>query len=438
MNGERPKGGRSDFLYRYARPTSSIELAVQRILLSVVTGETEPTDLHKVGRGVRILSNLDLEESQRRKLMAFARQRIAKHGVAERRDHALHYLALLFVISPDVALDDLARWLSAEGVQDRADHAERTFGALFDRHDPLVSNLRERSSVSTLARLLRLAYTYIRPEQDENHRGSFTPGRRDHAEGARNLILGALLNSFGPDAYLALCRVAADPAYSVRGDRFRELARGMAERDTEPPPWTGKEVAAFEGDHTAPAKTGIDLFNLVVRVLQNIQHGLDNSDVSSRSLLQAATSEDQVRNWMMEQMNARAKGRFHAFREAQIAESNRPDVIVASTSAQCEVALEVKHSGKGWTLRQYERALRVQLAEDYLRQPSRRHGVFVVSKHKDRRWRDSETNEGVTFEQLIARLTSLAATLTINANGDAITVGCFGLDASDKTQKTRS
>lgn len=422
---------KSDFLYRYARPAAAIQPAIQKILFEIVTGRAEPTDPHKLDRGIRIVKNLQLDEPQRRKLTTLSRKRFAQHASAGRTDFALYYLALLFVISPDSAIPDLESWLAAGQGADGVARAEQAFAFLFDRHDPIVSGLQGRASAVTLEKLLRLVYRYVRPEQDIVHKGVFSPDARDHAEGARDVILTAMINSSGPDAYFALRRIAANPEYHFRAERFRELARGMAERDTEPMAWAAKEVVAFERDHTAPVKTGADLLNLVVSVLQDIQHAMDHNDVTSRPLLKNAKNEDEVRNWLMEQMNSGAKGRFSTFREAEVADNNMPDVIVASTSAPVEVAIEVKHGGKTWTLRQYENALRQQLANDYLKPANRRHGIFVVSNHGARQWRDPETNEVVTFEALIARLSSVAETLTTNDSGAAIVVRAFGLDASE-------
>jgi hypothetical protein len=89
-------------------------------------------------------------------------------------------------------------------------------------------------------------------------------------------------------------------------------------------------------------------------ILDNIQHDLVHGDVTSRPLLQQAKDEDQVQNWIVEQINYRSHGRLHAHRETQVALGDKPDVIVASTAAPCEVAVEIKHGGKGWTPRQLE------------------------------------------------------------------------------------
>jgi hypothetical protein len=163
-------------------------------------------------------------------------------------------------------------------------------------------------------------------------------------------------------------------------------------------------------------------------VLADIAQNLTHGDVTSRPLLERAKDEDEVQNWLVEQMNARARGRFHAFREAQIAGGDKPDVIVASTSAPCEVAIEVKHGGMGWTARQLEGALRTQLAEDYLKPENRCHGVLVITHHRDRRWLDVKDKKSISFSELVEWLSGIAETIKQNTMG-TIAVRCFGINA---------
>jgi hypothetical protein len=156
---------------------------------------------------------------------------------------------------------------------------------------------------------------------------------------------------------------------------------------------------------------------------------MDKGDVTSRPLVQRAQTEDEARNWLVEQMNARARGRFLAYREAQVADKARPDIIVTSNAAHCEVAIEVKHGGKKWTKRQLERAMRVQLAGDYLNPATRRHGVFIITNHGPRRWRDPETRQLLTFDKLMGWLAAVAASINANSTGP-VQVVSFGLDVS--------
>jgi hypothetical protein len=272
------------------------------------------------------------------------------------------------------------------------------------------------------------AYSHIRPEQDAVHEGSYSPDERDRAESARNTILAALLDRPGADAYRAMVRAANDPDFAIRSERFRELARGKAERDAEYPAWTVPEVVTFETQYTAPVKTGGDLLRVVLGVLNDIILQFTEGDSTSRQLLERAKNEEEVQQWLAEQLQLRSRGRYHAYREAQVAQGEKPDVIVASTAVQCEVAVEVKHGGKGWTANQLEDALRTQLAVDYLKPATRRHGVLVITHHRDRTWLDPLTRKPLSFEAVIAWLSSIADTL-VETNGNAIEVRCVGINA---------
>jgi hypothetical protein len=201
-----------------------------------------------------------------------------------------------------------------------------------------------------------------------------------------------------------------------------------AKRDAEYPAWTIPEVITFEARYTAPVKTGADLLKLVLGVLADIVFKLNKGDSTSRQLLERAKDEDEVQNWLTEQIQLRSLGRYHAYREAQVAQGDKPDIIVASAAAQCEVAIEVKHGGKDWTANELEQALRTQLATDYLKPATRRHGVLVITHHRDRRWLDPSTRKPLSFEAVINWLSGIAATLVETGSG-AIEVGCVGINA---------
>jgi hypothetical protein len=424
----------SDFINYYASPSLSIAPGLQQILFQTIT-EAEPNDLGKIDIRLRIIKNLDLDQGQIRALTRVARRRLVRHLDTEAIDLALRYLSTLLLLDPDTAVLDLETWLGPVNKAERQPHAERTFEFLFDRHNAILSDALT-CSVPTLEKLLRLAYSYVRPEHDIVHEGGYSPNLRDHAQSARDVILSALLHRSGVDAFRALRRVSDEPEYALRAERFRELAHGKAERDAEMIAWSPREVIIFERKHTAPVKTGIDLLLVIMAVLSDIQFQLHHGDVSSRPLLERANDEAEVQNWIVEQMNYRSHGRFHAHREPQVAGKNKPDVIVSSTAAPCEVGLEVKHGGMSWTVRQLEKALRNKLAKDYLKPSNRRHGLLVITHHGIRHWRDPETKKPMTFDALIHRLDKIAETLTENYSGP-IEVKCFGIDASPSKKNSR-
>jgi hypothetical protein len=422
--------GRSDFLYHFARKEQPLHPAVEPVLVKVLMGEADPEEINKLDTALRIIGRLPFTKTQIVSFVKTIRSRFKKHVKVGKPNYAMRDLASLLILDGDLALNDLSTWLAKAKKAERAGLSESVFAYLFDRHDPIVPNILAKLSVPGLEALLRLAYRYIRPEDDEEHEGSYTPQTRDHAENARNTILGALIETPGADAYYALQRVADDPGYESRRQRFHELARGKAESDSEFPAWTSPEVVAFEKEHMTPAKTGEDLLRIVMGVLCDLQAHLRKGDATSRPLLERAKDEDEVRNYVVEQLIARSRKRFHAYREAQVADKDRPDIIVASTSAPCEVGMEVKHGAKSWTKAQLSDALRTQLAEDYLKPATRRHGIFVISKHGPRRWRDADTKQWITFESMTAWLQEQAKGILMNTSG-AIAVRCVGLDATD-------
>ena len=275
-----------------------------------------------------------------------------------------------------------------------------------------------------------LVYHYVRPDDDRGHKGASTSDDRDKAEQARNTLLSALLDRSGADAYQAVLTLSAEEAFRSRAIHFKELARRKAEQDAEPPAWTPGEVLAFERDYNTPAKTGESLLNMVIGVLSDIQSSFNNADATSRSVAIRAKNENEIQQWLTEQLNLRSKGRFHAHREAQVAGGDKPDIIASSTAAHVETAIEVKHGGKKWSVRDLENALTKQLAKRYLKPSTRRWGVLVISYHGNRTWRDPDTRATLRFSDLIQRLQTHAASVVGNDIG-SVQVRVLEIDLCD-------
>ncbi|MER8638683.1 hypothetical protein [Mesorhizobium sp. M1365] len=422
--------GNTDFFHHLGSAETLISQPLQSLLLTIIS-QREAGRIDTVERAIAIVRKFTLDDRSRLGLVKSAKARFVLSVSVANDDLATANLGLLFAIDPDCAAGRLSAWIGSDQPGSGETRVARVLAALFDgHHRGLAVWALDRADVSTLGWLLRFSYLHIQPKDDVHHVGTFSPDLRDSAESARNTILSKLLDRPGPDAFWRVRRLPEeDPAFADRTERFRELAHAKAEKDCEPPAWDTVEVRQFERAHTAPVKTGADLMRVVMSVLGEICFQLKKGDVSSRPLLERAKDEDEARNWLTEQLMLRAKGRFHAYREAQVALSDRPDIVIASASAQCEVAIEVKHGGMGWTMRQLDHALRVQLAEDYLKPATRRHGILVVTNHSSRIWIDPQTNERHGFERLVSILAGTAIGTTENSSG-AIEVVCVGVDAT--------
>jgi hypothetical protein len=342
----------------------------------------------------------------------------------------------LFICDLAEGIDALQRWfLASRSDKKRKDRGIRAFAMLFSQDHPLVSNHLQGQSAGVLSRLVLLAYQTIRIEEDVHHEGIFSPGPRDEAQDARSRILDALLATPGRETYEALCALADEPSIGPRR-RFRELAQRRAEQDAETPAWSPADVVEFERHHAARAKTGDDLLRITAGILNDIQTGFLQNDASSRHVLESAPDEEAVQHWLAEQFRLRSRDRFHVHREVEVANRKEPDIVLASTSAAVEVAVEVKHGGKGWTVTALEDALRHQLVGDYLRTATRRHGVLVITRHSTRRWEEPDTDRKLDFEQLLERLCRFAETIRYNETGP-ITALVIGLDAISRQPASR-
>lgn len=424
-----PYDGAGELLSHYAQLVADIPSSLQGDLLRLLM-RSEPDNLNKLERGLRILGSLKLDEDQRRRLLRWTATRIRTHSQNSQDERAVRYLVLYFFHDVKHAVSVLSRWIHGVADASRRRRAELAFGTFFGDRGPSIVSLMDSASIADLERLAHLVYRLIDPKDDEEHVGVYSPSYRDHAEDARNSILKTLLNRRGEAAYAAALRLSETTVSDLSERRARQLAHQIAERDSDLPPWTTAQVLQLEQRHTLPVRFGSDLLRVVIAALKNIQYVFDHGDASSKELLTTARDEGAVQNWLAEQLKLRSKERFHAFREVVVADENRPDVTVSSASSIDELAIEAKHANKGWTLRDLEEAVRTQIAKKYLRASNRRHGILVVTLHGSRTWRRGRGQPALSFDEVIAHLQSIASVIKKNDTGP-VELRVIGLSAAE-------
>lgn len=396
--------------------------------------KSEPVDDATLDRSLQVLRRgiAGLPAPQVRALVL---KRVHLHLAAANERRALQYLGALADIDPEelakIALSKLERGAS-EIDQDYAERVSHWLGALFagqGEHGVATSAL-AKMPVAHLARLLRLAYEHIAARDWAAHRSGSGRSPSDKAESARGMLFNAIAERPGAEAYDALLALSADPVFADSSLRLREIAHARAESDGDLPTWLATEVTKFEQSHSAPVKTGAQLLTLTLGVLADIEASFSTADASSRQLLALAQDEKVVQGWLAERLNERARGRYSAARESEVADRNEPDILVSSTSADVQVAIEVKNGNKKWTVTQLEGAVRGQLAKDYLRPANRRDGILVVSLHRRRTWR--VLGEEWDFARLIEHLTTVAQATKVNDSGP-VQLAVVGINASRET-----
>ena len=199
------------FLGHFTWGRDPVPTVLGAILFETVTaGAPKTPDMYDLA--LRVLRRLELDESQRKRLLSITVRRLRAARCANDANAVRGRLAMVFLADPDRAAVELADWLDGSSVSPQDARAQSFLGALFDRSKPSAASDLQYASVTTLEAMVRLAYRYVRPEEDRQHDGVFTPDERDAAEGARNTLLGALLKRPGADAYRAMRTLAADPA----------------------------------------------------------------------------------------------------------------------------------------------------------------------------------------------------------------------------------
>lgn len=436
------------FLERAAHRLVLVPL-LQRALVRLIAGDP-PRGIGRIVTAAEIVTRLDMTAHEHATLLAAAERRLGEAGRDDDGDAATAYLRLLFRLDAATgarALGDVLDGLERDG---RWKRAGDTLRALVDRHRGSVVDPSVLGPVA-LARLVERAYLIAGRMESQ---GAVTPGDDpdehvdadvvgpvdDEDEGfdihdPRDALLSGLIGLDGEDAYEAVHGLAGRPAMRAVSHHVLERAREIAERAADRARWSKTEVREFETARLAPIMRGADLLDLVCSLLDTIDWEFRKADMSARSVVETARDEAAVQEWLGSTLEQRSGGRFRCARESQVADDRRPDIVVTATRAPVEVAVEMKHDEKGWTLPDLSHALATQLAERYLQPAGRRHGVLVVTNHRDAKfWRDEVSGERVTFGEALARLQAEARGIVANASGP-IRVCVHGIDAAPSRRR---
>jgi hypothetical protein len=376
----------------------------------------------------RILSRIALSPPELSSLTKLFDRRLSHFRTVDQWDALVNCLAILFLLNQTVASERLLEIIAVERRRRHKSRAHALLKSLFGRHDGIVGHLNELAP-GTLSQIIVEAYRernrHSPPviDDDDNDPGD----RFDDAGGS---ALNVLVNMTGGEAHRQMLWLSQQPAVGQSAHRLRELAYEMAERNSERPIWSPAALKAFEDRKLAPIANGDDLMSVTLDLLDAITSSFGEADMSSRAVVGSAADEAAVQEWLGDALNLRSGGRFHASRETQVAHDDRPDILLSSATSIDQLAVEVKHGDKDWSLATLSHALAEQLAQRYLLPANRRHGILVISHHRETRfWRETTMKRRISFSDLITHLQRQAEKITRNGNGP-ICVTVRGIDTT--------
>lgn len=299
------------------------------------------------------------------------------------------------------------------------------FSVLFgDRTDAM--NLRDAAfTPKLLLKLLRLAYQHVRPDDDVEHHGTYTPDTRDEAERARNEILGALLETKGEAGWAVKLEMAADPLCAHFKDRIIALAEEHWAQEIDSAAFDEQQALALDRTGEAPASTNEAMFGILNDRLADLDDLLLR-DSSPRDAWAGITDEKVMRREIARELTHAANGLYKVDQEAVTADEKETDIRLRSVTSGCEAVIELKLAD-GRPARDLRDTIYNQLVRKYMAAENSRSGCLLITLAKDRNWDHPDSGERIGISQLMPLLRSEAKRVE-EAMGGAIALTVHLLD----------
>lgn len=307
------------------------------------------------------------------------------------------------------------------------------FANLFSDHDVALFEIANPDRhANALGQLVRCAYTFIRPEEDQSHEGAHSPDTRDNAQRARGFLLDRLLSTSGPEAHHVTLNLINENVFDDRSDYIRFLVRKQTAADAEFPPYAPESIVELEKRIEIPPRDRDSLFRVMMDRLEDLQHFFVNDDFTDRHDVSKITNETGMQLRLASRLRDKAHGAYEVIREGEVANRKKPDIQLSAVRGdqKAKAVIEVKIADN-WTIKQLEEALRSQLTGQYLRHENCKAGCLLLTYHgRKKYWVHPETKKHLAFLEVVTLLNEKARDIERKAQHD-IRLSVFGLNLTD-------
>ena len=269
---------------------------------------------------------------------------------------------------------------------------------------------------SILLRLTRLAYLHVPPEGDPVHEGTFTPGLRDQAADGRGMLVNALLDLEGQEAWNVKVQLAKDLSGDPFRDRIMAIALEKAAEEADQEGLTERQVAQIDIHYESPPLSREEMFTLLNDRLDDI-NDLLLGDCSPRAAWAGFCDEHVMRRAIARELTIASKLTYTVDQEGVTAENKETDIRLRSTGAAIQAAIELK-LGDNRPGRDLRDTIRVQLVDKYMAAEECRSGCLLVTVNATRNWDHPDTGVKLDIGGLVAML---------QAEADAVNKEFLGL-----------
>ena len=340
------------------------------------------------------------DEETRAHVLAVARERLQDELPEEL---AFVWLPTLIRVDPELgvsAFEDRIRTVEPGARSE----AVKWFSVLFGNPHDAINLKTPAFTPQLLLRLLRLAYQHVRPVDDAEHEGPYSPDTRDHAERARNGIVNALFEAKGEEGWAAKLEMANDPLCAHFRDHILAVAEEHWAQEIDPVAFDQAKAVALEKTSEAPASTNEAMFALMNDRLADL-NDLLLSDMSPREAWAGITDEKVMRRAIARELSHAANGLYMVDQEAVTGDEKETDIRLRSVLSEHEAVIELKHGdSRSRSARELRDTMHNQLVNKYLAAENRRSGCLLVTLAKDRNWKHPDNGTCIGPPELLSLL----------------------------------
>lgn len=375
-------------------------------------GEDLPSATRRLSQATRVIQH-NLSSHYLQHLQEFAMKALA--GGLDGRFVGV-WLPVYMQYSPQEATTFLADQLKRSSEGERL--AEQWLAHLFSDRSPHSScNLSERQFTGqVLLSLVRLAYRYVRPSDDAEHMGTFTPSLRDDAEMARGKLMNALLAVPGTEGWEAKIEMANDPMFARFRDRAHALANEKAAEEADSGTMPPHLVQDIDQHYEAAPLTRQDIFALLKDRLTDLEDYL-LEDYSPRETWAQIKEERVMRREISRFLAEQSRRTYTVNQEGVTADEKETDIRLTSVAPDQQAVIELK-IGDERSGRDLFDTLRGQLLNKYLAPSNRRAGCLLVTISRDREWDHPVSGERLDKAGLIRLLNQECQDIEAELGGD--------------------
>ncbi|MEP5770922.1 hypothetical protein [Nisaea sp.] len=324
-------------------------------------------------------------------------------------------LILLTSLDPEVGCCEVLKKTAQLNTSDDRKNAIRIIAAVFgDRHSRHAAELDavpEDRRVHLLKNLVQRAYQAVRREEDAQHEGVFRPGLRDNAQDARSFLFSSLLSVKNLETLASLHELAKQPEFKHMSDRLGQMAYEIAAEMSDV---TAHPLLVFKAMDRDGAFIPFDhrsLLTAMMTRLDSFEHDVLHAEDTPIEALRRLDQETDLRRFITNWLRGRDRDVFDFPQEAVVIKEKRPDIRFVPRSMNTYGTVELKR--ETWSVREFEKALKIQLVGQYLQHERCRVGCLLICMAKKKHWIHPDTNKRMTLQEVVSHLNSIAQEIMV-------------------------